>query len=99
VSEGRNGEIVIEYGGSSNAPSGSLVSIRVVSGAGFTDLGAQRAGYSQRIAFAGDAGFLEVTVRIDAAFVGQTGLSFYIPGTGIVEPSGTVSDVRTDVAP
>jgi hypothetical protein len=72
--------------------------VRAVSGVGFTDLGAQIAGYSERIGLAGDAGVLRVTIRIDADFVGETGLSFYVPGTGILEPPATVCDVRTDVA-
>jgi hypothetical protein len=99
VSEELGGEIVLEYGHTSSAPTGSLVSIRAASGSEFTDIGAQIAGYSERIAFAGDAGILEVTVRIRADFVGETGLSFYVPGTGILMPPGTVSSVRTDVAP
>jgi hypothetical protein len=99
VSEELGGEVVLVYGGTSGASSGSLVSIHAVSGSGFTDLGAQIAGYSERIAFAGDTGVLEVTVRIDADFVGETGLSFYVPGTAILEPSGTVNSIRTDIAP
>jgi hypothetical protein len=99
VSEGPSGEVVLVYGGTGSASSGSLVSIRAVSGPEFTDFGAQIAGQSERIWFAGDGGVLEVTVRIDADFVGETGLSFYVPGTGILMPTGTVNSLRTEVGP
>jgi hypothetical protein len=99
VSEGPGGEIVLEYGGTPSAPGVSLTSIHAVDGPGFADLGAQLPGSSERIALEGDAGALEVTIRLHPDFVGDAVLSFYVPGTTILEPPGTIAYVHTEVAP
>ena len=62
------------------------------------DLGPQNAD-AERIALLSDSGEFDVTLRPHTGFTGALTLSFYVPGTGIALPEGTVDHATSAVAP
>jgi hypothetical protein len=76
---------------------GTLVSVTPVSGEAPTDAGPQ-ARYYENYELNGEAGTLRVVVQPPPGFTGLFGLGFYVRGTEIYYPDGTVDGSTTLVA-
>lgn len=76
---------------------GTLVSVTPVRGAAPTDAGPQGT-YSENYGLNGEAGTLGVVVQPPPGFTGLFGVGFYVRGTEIGYPEGTVAGATTLVA-
>ncbi|MHB8684144.1 MAG: hypothetical protein ACYC9X_07465 [Dehalococcoidia bacterium] len=61
------------------------------------DLGPQNPGLSHNYGFAADAGTLRIVVRLTPGFSDALTVQFYVRGSGISYPPGTVEHVTTQV--
>ena len=84
--------VVLTYGDA------QFVSIAASSGAAPVGVGPQGPG-AQRFELNGDSGTLQVTLRPPAGFAGALTLRFYVPGSGIGMPAGTVAETTTQILP
>ena len=78
-------------------PAATLVSVNAVLGAPPINLVPQVPGFSENCEFVGDAGTLQVVVRPTIGFTGPLTVGFYVKGTSIELPTGSVSEVTTRV--
>lgn len=83
--------IVLTYDGA------TLVSVTSVSGAAPTDAGPQTT-QSENFGLNGDNGTLRIVVQPPPGFIGPLGVGFYVRGTEIGLPQGTVAGATTLVA-
>jgi hypothetical protein len=78
-------------------PAATLVSVKAVLGAPPINLVPQVPGFSENCEFVGDTGTLQIVVRPTIGFAGPLTVGFYVKGTSIELPTGSVSEVTTRV--
>ncbi len=78
-------------------PGATLLRVDVLEGAPLAQEEIQNPGWSERVAFAGDAGKVQFTLRFNRSAVGSRTVSVYVPGTNVGTPDGSVTEMTTDV--